>query len=132
MKIMIVDKNVKGNYINIISESRKRENEIFFVRSLQEAIKKLVVDKEVDAIVLGREILIKEDGEKTDDIETEEFLRKLSRRAILEIPILVYSNIEMKSNYVQVVDQIKRKEDSKAKFLNFIDSIENMQLRRQL
>lgn len=132
MKIMIVDKNVKGNYINIINESRKRRNEIACVRSLQEALKRLVVDKDVDAIILGKEILIKEDGEKTDSIDAEEFLRELSRRDILEIPILVYTNIEMKSNYVQVIDQVKIKEDSKTKFLKFIERIENMKLRRQL
>lgn len=132
MKIMIVDKNVKGNYINIINESRKRRNEIACVRSLQEALKRLVVDKDVDAIILGKEILIKKDGEKTDSIDAEEFLRELSRRDILEIPILVYTNIEMKSNYVQVIDQVKIKEDSKTKFLKFIERIENMKLRRQL
>lgn len=124
MKILIVDDRFSTKCGELITECQKREIETKVAISIREALYMIYTDKDINGLVLDMGLPI---YSKETPIERggETVLKHLEHKKI-RIPVLVFSETEMRANYISVFDQMKdwNEAKEKKKFFDFIEELE--------
>lgn len=126
MKILIVDDDAKTKCSGIMEECKRRNIDVVVKTAINTALCEIFHDggNDIDGIILdmGLPIYLNQPPIITDGGET--ILKELSTKEYY-IPVLVYSETEMHSNYVQVFDKIKDWNETKErkKFFDFLQKL---------
>lgn len=127
MKILIVDDRVYTKCAGIMEECKERNIEVEVVTSINQALKTIIVDAKdtIDGIILDMGLPIYQDGSEMNTHGGERILRELERKEI-RIPILVFSETEMRSNYVQVFGKMRdwNIAEEQYRFFEFLKKLE--------
>lgn len=129
MKIMIVDTNVEEKYFDIIKELERRNYEILIVQAANTAMCEIIMDTQetIAGIILGMNIPVKKEDEIPHERGGEQFLIRMSREEIINIPVLMYSKTETQSHYVQVFDWLRDWNKDQKNFFDFLETIQERQ-----
>lgn len=125
MKILIVDDHADTKCVGIMEQCKERKIEVKVAKASKEATFIICSDegKTLDGIVLDMNLPLSPDDNNIKEREGENILRHLSRRNI-NIPVLVFSDTQMNSNYVQVFDKMMDWNKEGDKFLQFLEKIQ--------
>lgn len=124
MKILIVDDNAETKCYGIMEECKKRNIEVEIETSISSAVKKIVSNKgyKINGIILDMGLPIYSNSNEIEKNGGEEVIRQIVRRNN-NIPVLVFSETELRSNYYAVFNQIKDWNivEEQMKFIEFIE-----------
>lgn len=127
MKILIVDDYPETKCFGIIKECKKREIEIVIEKAISPALQRIFLsdDSKIDGIILDMGLPIYENGRIESQNAGERVLRELERKR-MEIPVLVFSETNLKKSYTSVFDIMKNWYimEEEEKFFAFVDYLE--------
>ena len=125
MKILIVDDNADTKCVGIMEECKKREIEVEVALSSKQGLFSVFSNNGnlIDGIILDMDLPIFPYGENINEREGEDFLRELSRKERY-IPTLLFSEVELQSNYVQFFAQMRNWDEDNNKFFAFLEKLQ--------
>lgn len=123
MKIFMVDDEFFTKCKGIIEECNKRGIELEIATSQRDVLRKLPEKFDFDGIILDMAFPVTDSSDFIDIKAGEKVLKELQSNKC-QIPILIFSKIEVQEKYPNIFNQIKCWDEERDKFNEFIKYLE--------